>query len=183
MTLSAEGYEIDESESSVPRSRSARYRMSTQLASLGTDFLVLNGAGDHVLRIDGYLISEEDTVCVEDIEGRVLYRAVAHLARQMDRLAIVDAQNVEVCAIVRTQVSPLRDLFAIEFPGGHELKVEGNVALHEFFISGPDGRIAEVSRRWFRARDSYGIEITPSQQDALLVTAIVAMNLMVNGTN
>jgi uncharacterized protein YxjI len=157
--------------------------MSTQIAKTGTDFLVLNDAGEHVLRIDGHLLADEDTISVEHLTRQVRYQAVAHLARKQDRLAITDAHGNEVGAIVRKQISPLRDRFVIELVSGQMLSVDGNVANHEFAVSGIDGPVAEVSRRWFRARNSYGVEIKPGQRDALLITAILAMDSMVFGVD
>lgn len=166
-----------------PRVRAVRYRMSTELAGLDSDFLVLNGAGEHVFRIDGRAFTEEDTISVEDLEGRVLSRAVVHLARKQRHIAIDDERGNQTATVVRFAVSPLRDRFGIELANGQELSIEGRVAAHEFSIVEARGQIAEVSQRWFRARGSYGVEIGPGQPDALLITSIAVMDLMVHAAD
>ena len=180
---SSDGSETELEPSDRFRGRAARYRMSTQIAKTGSDFLVLNDAGEHVLLIDGRLLADEDTISVEHLTRQVRYQSVAHLARKMDRLAITDAGGNEVGSVVRKQISPLRDRFVIELVSGQVLLVDGKVANHEFSLSGIDGPVAEVSRRWFRARNSYGVEIKPGQPDALLITAILAMDSMVFGVD
>ena len=46
-----------------------------------------------------------------------------------------------------------------------------------FRVRVPD-KIAEISKRWFRFRDTYGIEITPGADDALIVAAAVCIDEM-----
>ena len=38
--------------------------------------------------------------------------------------------------------------------------------------------VAEVSRRWFRVRDTYGIEVAPGEDDALILAAAVCIDEM-----
>jgi uncharacterized protein YxjI len=38
--------------------------------------------------------------------------------------------------------------------------------------------VAEVSKRWFRVRDTYGIEIAPGEDDALILAAVVCIDQM-----
>jgi uncharacterized protein YxjI len=41
----------------------------------------------------------------------------------------------------------------------------GNVVDHEYQVERGGHRVAEASKRWFRVRDSYGIEIALAQDD------------------
>jgi uncharacterized protein YxjI len=38
-----------------------------------------------------------------------------------------------------------------------------------------------VSKRWFRIRDTYGIEIAPGQEEALLLAVTVCIDQMARG--
>jgi uncharacterized protein YxjI len=166
-----------------PRGRAIRYRMSSDLAALGTDFLILNDEGENVFRIDGQSISEKDTICIEDLDGHVRFRILAHFARTTGRLAILDENGAEIGAVLRQPISPLRDRFSIELMDDQSLSVDGNVANHEFSIVSAEGHVAEVSRKWFRALGSFGVEIAPGQEDALLIATIVAMDVMIHGSD
>jgi uncharacterized protein YxjI len=50
----------------------------------------------------------------------------------------------------------------------------GNVVDHEFKVERGGHQVTEVSKRWFRVRDTYGVEIAPAQDDPLLLAVIVA---------
>ena len=41
--------------------------------------------------------------------------------------------------------------------------------------------VAEVSTRWLRVRDAYGIEIEPGQDDALILAITVCIERMARG--
>jgi uncharacterized protein YxjI len=56
--------------------------------------------------------------------------------------------------------------------------VKGNIVDHEYKIERKGQKIAEVSKRWFRVRDTYGIEIAPGEDDALILTAAVCIDEM-----
>ena len=38
--------------------------------------------------------------------------------------------------------------------------------------------VAEVSKRWFRVQDTYGVEIAPGQDDALILAVVVCIDQM-----
>jgi uncharacterized protein YxjI len=52
---------------------------------------------------------------------------------------------------------------------------------HEYEVRGPSGRIAEVSKKWFRVRDTYGVEIAPGQDDALVLAVAIVVDQMTHG--
>jgi uncharacterized protein YxjI len=163
--------------------RNARYRMVTGLAALEADFTVLNDAGEHVFRFNSRAMTQDDTVQIEDMRGHLLFQALAHSAQKQNRIAIVDGARIEVGSVVRQPQSPLRDSFAIEMQDGMTLAIDGNIPTHAFSIVGSAGRVAQISQRWFRARGSYGVEIEPGQQDALLLTAVAILDLIVQRTS
>ena len=39
--------------------------------------------------------------------------------------------------------------------------MQGNILDHEYKIEGPAGTIAEVCKKWFRVRDTYGVNVEP----------------------
>jgi uncharacterized protein YxjI len=48
----------------------------------------------------------------------------------------------------------------------------------EYEIERDGEQVAEVSKRWFRVRDTYGIEISPKENDALILAATVCIDEM-----
>ncbi|WP_269849900.1 LURP-one-related family protein [Methanosarcina horonobensis] len=53
------------------------------------------------------------------------------------------------------------------------MEIRGNILDYNYEIDSNGQRIAQVSKKWFRMRDTYGVEIEPGQ-DAALILAIAA---------
>ena len=51
---------------------------------------------------------------------------------------------------------------------------EGQHLDHEYEIEEDGGKVAEISKRWFRVRDTYGVEIAPGQERHVIVPAVTA---------
>lgn len=162
-------------------SRNTRYRMSADMVALGHDFPVLNDVGEHVYRFSGRAITNHDTIQIEDMRGRMLYSCPAHDVRKTNRIVILDSTEIATGSVVRQPSSPLLDRFALEVRNGPSLTIDGSISTHEFRIIGPSGMVAEISKRWFRARGSYGVEVTTPGDDALLLTAVVVLDQMIRG--
>ena len=73
---------------------------------------------------------------------------------------------------------PFRDRFPSTCDGGHDLKVQGNIVDHEYTIERDGDKMAEVSKQWFRVRDTYGIEVSPGQDDVRLPAVAVCIDRM-----
>ena len=54
------------------------------------------------------------------------------------------------------------------------MRVQGNIVDHEYTIERDGQRVAEVSKRWFRVRDTYGVEVAPGE-NGILILAITAV--------
>jgi uncharacterized protein YxjI len=80
--------------------------------------------------------------------------------------------------VKKALITPLRDRFAIEVENDDELSAKGNIVDHEYEIERDGHKIAEISKRWFRIRETYGIEIAPGQNDALVLAATVCIDEM-----
>ncbi len=72
----------------------------------------------------------------------------------------------------------MRDRFAIDVDGSEDLEAKGNIVDHEYKIERDGDHVAEVSKRWFRVRETYGIEIADGQDDALVLAIVVCIDQM-----
>jgi uncharacterized protein YxjI len=84
-------------------------------------------------------------------------------------------------ATVKKALVGLRDRYSIEVDGGADLSAKGNVVDHEYKIERDGETVAEVSKRWFRVRDTYGIEVAPGQDDALILAVTICIDRMGRG--
>ena len=58
------------------------------------------------------------------------------------------------------------------------MDVQGNILDHEYEIKEGHRKIAQVSKKWFRVRDTYGVEIAPDQEDIFILAVTVALDNM-----
>jgi uncharacterized protein YxjI len=151
--------------------------MREKLFAIGDDYWVETEGGERVFKVDGKALRARSTFILEDPSGEELFKI------QERKLHIRDTMEVErggdtVATIKKALITPLRDRFSIELEEGGELSAKGNIVDHEYEIERDGDKVAEISKRWFRVRDTYGIEIAPGQDDALIVAATVCIDEM-----
>ncbi len=154
-----------------------KYRMREKVFAIGDDFWVENEDGERAFKVDGKALRIRDTFVLEDAAG------VELLKIQEKKLHVRDTMEIEhdgstVATVKKALITPLRDRFSIEVEGGQNMEAKGNVVDHEYAIERGGDRVAEVSKRWFRVRDTYGIEIAPGQKDALILAVTVCIDQM-----
>ena len=93
----------------------------------------------------------------------------------------VEHDGKTVATIKKALVTPLRDRYSIEVEDGPDLEAKGNIVEHEYEFKRDSDKVAEVSKRWFRMRDTYGIEIAPDQNDALILACTVCIDQLGRG--
>ena len=157
-----------------------RYQMREKLFAIGDDFWVETAGGDRVFKVNGKAFRVRDTLVLESPAGEELYSI------QEKNLHVRDTMEVErggrtVATVKKALVSPLRQRYSISLEDGPELEAHGNIVDHEFEIERSGDRVAEVSKRWFRVRETYGIEVAPGQDDALIVALTVCLDQMGRG--
>jgi len=75
--------------------------------------------------------------------------------------------------VKKAVVSPVRNRFTVLTPGMPNIKVMGSILDHEYRMM-RDGERVEVSKGWFRVRDTYGAEVAPGDGRGLAVACTVA---------
>ena len=56
--------------------------------------------------------------------------------------------------------------------------MQGNILDHEYEIKEGRRKVAQVSKKWFRVRDTYGVEVAPDQENVLILAVTVALDQM-----
>jgi uncharacterized protein YxjI len=155
----------------------ARYRMREKLFSIGDDFWIETEGGDRAFKVDGKALRIRSTFVLETPSGEELFKIQEKKLRVRDTME-VEHHGETAATIKKALITPFRDRFTIELEGGGEMKVKGNIVDHEYEIEREGEKVAEVSKRWFRIRDTYGIEIAPEENDALILAATVCIDEM-----
>ncbi|HET7745180.1 MAG TPA: LURP-one-related family protein [Gaiellaceae bacterium] len=154
-----------------------QYRMREKMFAIGDDFWVENGAGERAFKVNGKALRIRDTLILESPSGDELYTIQEKKLRVRDTMEI-DEDGRTVATVKKALVTPLRERYSIEIKDGDDLEAKGNIVDHEYEIERDGHKVAEVSKRWFRVRDTYGLEIGSGQDDALILAVTVCIDQM-----
>ena len=148
--------------------------MREKLASIGDDSWIEDEHGNKVYKVDGKAMRLRDMFVLEDMAGAEVAKIQERKLHIRDTMAI--ERDGKKIAEVHKRLVGLRDRLKVDLDGGGELTIKGKLTDHEYTIKGDHGKIAEISKKWFRVRETYGVEIAEEQDDALLLAITVAVD-------
>jgi uncharacterized protein YxjI len=155
--------------------RGRKFQMREKMISIGDDYWIEDESGAKVFKVDGKAARVRDTWVLEDASGN----EVACIREK--KLSIRDAIKIECQgreATVKKALVGIRDRFNVDVEDGEDLKVTGNIVDHEYKIERDGHKIAEVSKKWFRVRDTYGVEVENDVDSALVLAVTVAVDAL-----
>lgn len=155
-----------------------RYQMREKMVSIGDDFWIENNHGQKVYKVDGKALRVRDTLKFEDTHGRELCKIQEKKVRIKDTMNIEGPDGKTVATIKKAIITPVRDRWTVKIGNGPDMEVQGNIVDHEYKIEEGRTRVAEVSKKWFRVRDTYGVEIAPGQNDVVILAITVGIDMM-----
>jgi uncharacterized protein YxjI len=164
-----------------PGGTATHYQMRQNLVSIGDDFWIENDRRERVYKVDGKALRVRQTLLFEDAAGTELCKIQERLARVRDSMEIEDPGGQRLAMVKKAMITPLRERWAVSVADGPDLDVQGNLLDHEYTIGEGRDKIAEVSKKWFRLADTYGVEIAPGQNDVLVLAITVALDMMAHG--
>ena len=154
-----------------------RYQMREKLFAIGDDFWIETEDGQRAFKVNGKALRIRSTFVLESPSGEELFKIQEKKLRVRDTME-VERDGQTVATIKKAMITPLRDRFSIRVDDGEDMEAKGNVVNHEYEIERGGDKVAEVSKRWFRIRDTYGIEIAPGEDDALILAVTVCIDQM-----
>ena len=155
-----------------------RYQMRQRLLSIGDDFWIENERRERVYKVDGKALRVRQTLVFEDANGTALCTIQERKARLKDSMEIEGPGGERLAMVKKALITPLRERWAVSVADGPDLEVQGNLLDHEYSIGEGRDKIAEVSKKWFRVADTYGVQIEPGQNAVLLRAVTVALDAM-----
>jgi uncharacterized protein YxjI len=152
-----------------------RYRMLQKVIAIGDDYWIDDESERHAFKVNGKAARVRDTFVLEDADGHEVARIKEKVMHVRDTMTIDLGDH---SATVKKALVGIRDRFHVEVDGADDLKVHGNVVDHEYELEQGGTTIATVSKRWFRVRDTYGVEVQPTADAALVLAVTVAIDDM-----
>jgi uncharacterized protein YxjI len=159
------------------REEAMQYQMREKIFSIGDDYWIENSRGERVFKVDGKALRIRQTAIIEDVDGAELCKVQEKELRLRDTMEI-ERNDHTLATVKKALIQPLRQRYSVDVRDGDDLDVHGNIVDHEYTIERDGDKVAEVSKRWFRVRETYGIEILPGQDDALILAVTVCLDRM-----
>ena len=155
-----------------------RYQMRQKLVAFGKDFHIENEQGQKVFKVDGKVLRVRDTLVFKDMQGNKLCKIQERMVRVKDTMKIEGPDGKELATVKKALITPLRDRWTVKVKGGPDLDVQGNILDHEYRIGEGRQKVGQVSKKWFRLRDTYGVEVAEGQDDVVILAVTVAVDMM-----
>ncbi len=148
-----------------------KYLVRDKIFSIGDDYWIEDEHGHHAFLVDGKAMRLRDTLEIKDPAGRVL------VTLREKALSIRDAMTVErdgqtLATVRRKRLSLLRNHYRVALAEGTELDVSGRVLDREFSVEHDGELLARISRKWFRVRDTYAVDVVRDDADTALLIAV-----------
>ena len=158
-----------------------RYQMRQRMISIGDDYVIENDRGERVFKLDGKALRIRKTIVFEDMDGHELCKIQERMLHIKDSMEIETPDGDRIAMVKKAMITPLRERWVAHIEDGPDLHTHGNIVDHEYTIERHGDKVAEVSKRWFRVRDTYGVEVGPGQDAGLIMSIVVCIDRMTHG--
>jgi uncharacterized protein YxjI len=152
--------------------------MREKIMAIGDDFWIEDDNGHKVYKVNGKAARLRQTFILEDLEGNELAKIQEKVLTVRDKMMI---ECGDTKATVRKRLIGIRDHYLIDVDGGDNFKAHGNIVNHEYEIERDGDTVATVSKKWFRIRESYGVQLAADQDIPLILAITVCVDSMARG--
>ncbi|WP_405796927.1 LURP-one-related/scramblase family protein [Streptomyces sp. NBC_01506] len=148
-----------------------KYLVRDKIFAIGDDYWIEDEQGRQAFLVDGKALRLRDTLELKDPRGRVLVTLRQKLLSLRDAMTI-ERDGEPLATIRKKRLSLLRNHYRVALAEGTELDVSGRILDREFVIEYDGELLAHVSRRWFRVRETYAVNVVRDDTDTALLIAV-----------
>jgi uncharacterized protein YxjI len=155
-----------------------RYVLRQKLLSFGDDFTIKDDAGRDRFFVDGKALSLHDSLSFQDTAGNelaVIRRRLLSWGPTYD----VEAGGRTVAVVKKKLFTLFKYRFTVDetaTPDPVDLEVSGDFLDHEYEFTRDGRTVAQVSKRWFALRDTYGVDVADGENDVLILACAVVID-------
>jgi uncharacterized protein YxjI len=154
-----------------------RYLMKQKLFCWGEDFTIRNEADQDVFFVDGRAFSIGKKLSFQDMQKNELAFIRQKLLAWGPTYEITCRGGL--AAVVRKHLFTFfRCKFTVDVPGPDDLEAQGSFLDMEYSFKRGGSTVAEVSKRWFSFRDTYGVDIREGEDDVLILASTVVIDMV-----
>ncbi|MEV8524675.1 MULTISPECIES: LURP-one-related family protein [unclassified Streptomyces] len=149
-----------------------KYLVRDKIFAIGDDYWIETEDGRQAFLADGKALRLRDTLELKDPSGRVLITLREKMFSLRDAMTI-ERDDETLATVRRKRLSLLRNHYRVSLVEGSELDVTGRILDREFTVEYDGELLAHVSRKWFRVRETYAVNVVREDADAALMIAVV----------
>ncbi|GAA4100939.1 MULTISPECIES: LURP-one-related/scramblase family protein [Streptomyces] len=149
-----------------------KYLVRDKIFAIGDDYWIETEDGRQAFLADGKALRLRDTLELKDPAGRVLITLREKMFSLRDAMTI-ERDDQALATVRRKRLSLLRNHYRVRLVEGTELDVTGRILDREFTVEYDGELLAHVSRKWFRVRETYAVNVVREDADVALLIAVV----------
>jgi uncharacterized protein YxjI len=153
-----------------------KFMMRERMFAIGEDYWIEDETGQRAFLVDGKALRLRQTFELKDAGGEVLTVIKKKMISVRDTM-VVERDGDAVAKVRKKLISPLRHRMTIELADGQEWTATGDIIEKNYEIESEQGVVARTSRKWFRIRESYGIEIDHPDVPLVISVAVAVEEL------
>jgi uncharacterized protein YxjI len=154
-----------------------RYVMKQKVFAWGEDFTIKDEGGNDAFFVDGRAFSIGNKLSFQDASGHELAFIRQKLLSWGPGYEI--SRNGQLVATVKKKHFTLfRCKFSVDVPGPDDLEAQGSFMDYDYKFTRGSKTAAEVSKRWFSLRDTYGVDIADGEDDVLILASTVVIDMV-----
>jgi uncharacterized protein YxjI len=153
-----------------------KFMMRERMFAIGEDYWIEDETGQRAFLVDGKALRLRQTFELKDAGGEVLTVIKKKMISVRDTM-VVERDGDAVAKVRKKLISPLRHRMTIELADGQEWTATGDIIEKNYEIESEQGVVARTSRKWFRIRESYGIEIVHPDVPLVISVAVAVEEL------
>ncbi len=159
-----------------------KFVVRERVFDIGDDYWVEDENGQRVFLVDGKALRLRQTFELKDTEGNELAVIRKKLFKLRDTME-VERDGTTVATVRKRMFNPIKDKLVVDLADGPDWEITGDFLDKEYTIGDDDGPVAHVSRKWFRLRDTYAVDVNTFRTDqggdsALVISVAVCVDAM-----
>lgn len=152
-----------------------RYLVRQRLFSFAASFWITDEDGNEVFHVDGHALQFRKTFELTDREGNIL----AVIREQLFRLRgamDIERDGAVIATVTRAMFSPFQHRYDVTVSDGARWTAEGNFSDMNWELVAEDRVVGRISRQWFAVRDTFGVEVEPGEDAALVIAVAICID-------
>jgi uncharacterized protein YxjI len=158
------------------------YAMKQKLFSWGDDFVIKDENGQDRFFVDGKAFSLGNQLSFQDMAGNELAFIRQKLLSWGPTYEISRGDQL-LATVSKELFTFFKCSFTVDVPGPNDLQAQGDFLDHQYVFTRNDQQVAEVSKQWFTWTDTYGVRITPAEDDVLILASTVVIDMACHRDN